>query len=264
MNNVELLKQKYVQAEQLYNNNDYEKAITLYKEIIADNTLNDPCTNFEDSTVLYNINISSCHRLAYSYIFLVKHEEALKYFYIIEKEYPDSVPVLKDIMQVYFSQNKLQEAFKYGQKILKTATSEDYDVLYLLLQIHSKLNNFKEVEKMGEYLIVNYPDKNQEQIYNLLLNAYSFSKKILNELDLIKQLQQLRPDKKEYTIFEAEWYYNQKDFEKFVTKIESMLNMPLPFITEKLVAMLKEVHNDTDKNRVSNIMLKLKKLNIPV
>ena len=117
---------------------------------------------------------------------------------------------------------------------------------------------------MGEYLIVNYPDKNQEQIYNLLLNAYSFSKKILNELDLIKQLQQLRPDKKEYTIFEAEWYYNQKDFEKFVTKIESMLNMPLPFITEKLVAMLKEVHNDTDKNRVSNIMLKLKKLNIPV
>ena len=96
MNNVELLKQKYVQAEQLYNNNDYEKAITLYKEIIADNTLNDPCTNFEDSTVLYNINISSCHRLAYSYIFLVKHEEALKYFYIIEKEYPDFESLMKE------------------------------------------------------------------------------------------------------------------------------------------------------------------------
>ena len=203
-----------------FQQNDFQKAIANYEWAGLDNLSNDEIAdakfemgycyfnlkNFEKAKPLFN----EIHQLPdskyyipanYYYGFLSfyerKYEEALRSFKLVETidEYKGVVPYY--IAEIFYFQNKKDEALKYGESVLgRGGLYYEKEMKQLLGQIYFERKNFKRALPLLEYYVNNSAKVSKEDLYELsycyyeannLTKAIEGLKQLSNEKDSLGQ-----------------------------------------------------------------------------
>lgn len=118
-----------------------------------------------------------------------QYNDALKSFRLVEDrdEYKDVVPYY--VAQIYYFQNKKDEALKYGENILAKGSGQFYEkeLKLLLGQIYFERKIFAKAQPLLEYYVNNSDKVSKETLYELSY-CYYVSNQYAKAIEGLKQL----------------------------------------------------------------------------
>ncbi len=194
-----------------FQKDDFQKAIYNYEYAGLDNISNEEIADakFEMGYCYFNLKqfdkarplFNEIHQLPASKYFIPanyyhgfisfydqKYDEALKSFKLVESkdDYKGVVPYY--IAEIFYFQNKKDEALRYGESILsRGGLYYEKEMKQLLGQIYFERKNFKKALPLLEYYVKNSPKVSKEDLYELSYCYYE-SNQINKAIEGLKQL----------------------------------------------------------------------------
>ncbi|MES2849368.1 MAG: tetratricopeptide repeat protein [Bacteroidota bacterium] len=201
----------YHLAKFYFDKDDFSSAISYYEQAALDNLSNEEIANakFEMGYCYFNLKnfakakplFNEIHQLPeskyyipanYYYGFIAlkdgQYNEALKCFRLIESmdEYKGVVPYY--VAEIYYFQNKKDEALKYGESVLsRGGLYYEKEMKQLIGQIYFERKNFKKALPLLEYYVQNSDKVTKEDLYELSYCYYE-DNQLNKAIDGFKQL----------------------------------------------------------------------------
>ncbi|MES2429328.1 MAG: tetratricopeptide repeat protein [Bacteroidota bacterium] len=201
----------YHLAKYYFVKEDFENAITYYERASIENLSNDEIGDmkFEMAYSYFNLKrfsdakplFDEIHQLQeskyyipanYYYGFISyydrRYNDALKAFKVVEKEdeYKSVVPYY--IAEIYYFQNKKDEALKYGESVLnRGGMYYEKEMKQLLGQIYFEKKEFAKALPLLEYYVNNSSKVSKEDLYELSY-CYYMTNQLGKAIDGFKQL----------------------------------------------------------------------------
>ena len=194
-----------------FTKNDFTNAVKYYEQASLDNLSNEEIADakFEKAYCYFNLKrfaeakplFNEIHQLPenkyyipanYYYGFISYYDrnysEALKAFKLVElkEDYKGVVPYY--IAQIYYFQNKKEEALKYGESVLsRGGLYYEKEMKQLLGQIYFEKKNYAKALPLLEQYVKNATKVSKEDLYELSYSYYE-AKQLTKAIEGFKQL----------------------------------------------------------------------------